>query len=49
LDPAFGDVGSRDRLFAPDGHWNEAGMQAAWTYLWDNRLQSLVSSQGAIH
>lgn len=49
LDPAFGDVGSRDRLFAPDGHWNEAGMQAAWTYLWDNRLQSLVSPQGAIH
>ena len=49
LDPAFGDVGSRDRFFAPDGHWNEAGMQAAWTYLWDNRLQSLVSSQGAIH
>lgn len=47
LDPAFGDVGNRDGLFAPDGHWNEAGMHAAWTYLWNSKLQSLIATQGA--
>lgn len=47
LDPAFGDIRSRDRLFAQDGHWNDAGMHAAWTYLWDTKLQSLLSTQGA--
>jgi hypothetical protein len=47
LDPALGDTESRDKYFAPDGHWNEAGMHAAWTYLWDNKLQSLMYSQGA--
>ena len=49
LDPAFSDAESRDRLFAPDGHWNEAGMHAAWTYLWDGRLQPLLSAQGVTH
>ena len=46
LDPAFGDVGSRDKLFAPDEHWNQTGMQIAWTYLWDNRLRSVLLAQG---
>ena len=49
LDPAFGDVGSRHSLFEPDGHWNEAGMQAAWTYLWDSKLRSLLSTEGVTH
>ena len=43
LDPAFGDMEDRDRYFASDGHWNEAGMQAAWTYLWDRKLSGLMS------
>lgn len=49
LDPAFSDVESRDRLFTPDGHWNEAGVHAARTYLWDDRLQPLLSAQGVTH
>lgn len=48
LDPAFGSTGERDRLFASDGHWNEAGMHAAWTYLWDAKLQSLLSSRATV-
>lgn len=42
LDPAFGPVESREKFFAPDGHWNELGMDAAWTYVWDRNLQSLL-------
>lgn len=49
LDPAFGDVGTRDRWFAPDGHWNEAGMHAAWIYLWNTKLQSLLSDSITAH
>jgi hypothetical protein len=45
LDPACSDVESRDRLFAPDRHWNEAGMHAARTYLWTGRLQLTLSAQ----
>jgi len=41
LDPAFGSFEGRERLFAPDGHWNELGMHTAWAYLWDNNLQSV--------
>ncbi len=41
LDPAFGPVEDRARLFAPDGHWNEAGMAAAWAYLWDRKLRRI--------
>lgn len=44
LDPAFGDVKGRGRLFAPDGHWNEAGIEAAWTFLWERKVVPLVAS-----
>jgi len=48
LDPSFGEEGGRDRLFAPDGHWNEAGMEMAWKYLWDTKLRSLLAVQGTV-
>lgn len=45
LDPAFGDVEGRERLFAPDGHWNDVGMHTAWSYLWNAKLQSFFKTQ----
>jgi hypothetical protein len=45
LDPAFGDERTRAGLFAPDGHWNAAGMEIAWRYLWDKDLNSLMPSR----
>lgn len=46
LDPAFGEIGDRYPLFAPDGHWNEAGMNAAWSFLWERKLKSLLEAHG---
>ncbi len=43
LDPAFGDAEARGRFFAPDGHWNQAGIEAAWTFLWERRLAAIVA------
>jgi hypothetical protein len=45
LDPAFGDVEGRARFFAPDGHWNEAGIQASWAYLWDRKRTTFIPAQ----
>lgn len=45
LDPAFGDTAGRTRFFASDGHWNESGMNSAWAYLWNSKLQALVATQ----
>ena len=39
LDPAFGPSEGRERLFAPDEHWNDAGMQVVWEYMWNERLK----------
>jgi len=45
LDPSFGDEPTRAGLFAPDGHWNAAGIQVAWTYLWNREVEPLMRSR----
>ena len=47
LDPSFGDADSRARLFAPDKHWNDEGMEAAWTYLWEQKLAPILTVHSA--
>ncbi len=44
LDPSFGSESGRGALFAPDGHWNEAGMEVAWKFMWKARVASLLSA-----
>jgi hypothetical protein len=45
LDPSFGDVSTRGRLFAPDEHWNDAGIEVVWKYLWDEKLHTLLGGE----
>jgi hypothetical protein len=47
VDPAFGEGEGRERFFAPDKHWNEEGMSVAWTYMWNQKLQSMLAAPDA--
>ena len=48
LDPSFGPVSKRSGLFAPDGHWNETGMDVAWKFIWEKKLAAMLDGSNTI-